>query len=255
MEKIIEIYNLTLSDLLNKLTISVDKNDFITISGPNNCGKTALFRILNKELPYNGKILIDNIPIEDYKIDDYYKKIYFIFPKEISFSTNIVEEILSKYLNKKNEKKYNSLLKKLELDKILKKDYRLLDIKNIIKIQLFIGLLNYNILFIDDIYKYFDINEAKKLEEIILKNKANKTIVMTISNLEFSINSDKLYILSDGIFMLEGDPKTILEKDNILNKLGLKVPFMIDLSVKLRDYDVVKEIELDMDRMVDKLWK
>ena len=78
---------------------------------------------------------------------------------------------------------------------------------------------------------------------------------MTISDLEYSLNSDKLYILNEGIFMLEGSPKAILEKDNILNKIGLKVPFMIDLSVKLRDYDLVKEIELDMDRMVDTLWK
>ena len=120
MENIISIYNLSLADLLNKITISVEKNTFITISGPNNCGKTALIRVLNKELPYNGKIVLDNIPIEQYKIDDYYKKVYFIIPNEVTFSTNIVEEILNKYLNKKNEKKYNTLLKKLELDKLLK---------------------------------------------------------------------------------------------------------------------------------------
>ena len=255
MENIISIYNLSLADLLNKITISVEKNTFITISGPNNCGKTALIRVLNKELPYNGKIVLDNIPIEQYKIDDYYKKVYFIIPNEVTFSTNIVEEILNKYLNKKNEKKYNTLLKKLELDKILKKDYRVLDIKDIIKIQLFIGILNYNIIFIDDIYKYFSKEEAKKIEEIIIKNRTNKTIIMTISDLEYSLNSDKLYILNEGIFMLEGDPLSILEKDNILNKIGLKIPFMIDLSVKLRDYDLVKDIELDMDGMVDSLWK
>ncbi len=255
MENIISIYNLSLADLLNKITISVEKNTFITISGPNNCGKTALIRVLNKELPYNGKIVLDNIPIEQYKIDDYYKKVYFIIPNEVTFSTNIVEKILNKYLNKKNEKKYNTLLKKLELDKLLKKDYRVLDIKDIIKIQLFIGILDYNILFIDDIYKYFSKEEAKKIEEIIIKNRTNKTIIMTISDLEYSLNSDKLYILNEGIFMLEGDPLSILEKDNILNKIGLKIPFMIDLSVKLRDYDLVKDIELDMDRMVDTLWK
>ena len=78
---------------------------------------------------------------------------------------------------------------------------------------------------------------------------------MTISDLEYSLSSDKLYILNEGIFMLEGDPLSILEKDNILNKIGLKIPFMIDLSVKLRDYDLVKDIELDMDGMVDTLWK
>ncbi len=255
MDKILEINNLKLADLLNKLTLSVDKNTFITISGPNNCGKTALFKVLNKELPYSGEIIINDKYFEDYKLDDYYKLVYFLFPNEISFSTNIVEEILSKYKTTKNEKKYNELLKKLELDKLLKKDYRILDIKDIIKIQLFIGLINYKILFIDDIYKYFDKTESKKLEEIILKNKNSKTIIMNISDLEYSLNSNKLYILHEGVFVLEGDPLSILEKDNILNKIGLRLPFMIDLSVKLRDYGLVKDIELDMDRMVDKLWK
>ena len=31
--------------------------------------------------------------------------------------------------------------------------------------------------------------------------------------------------------------------------------FMMDLSVKLRDYDLVEEIELDMEKMVNRLWK
>ena len=30
---------------------------------------------------------------------------------------------------------------------------------------------------------------------------------------------------------------------------------MIDLSVKLRDYNLITDIELDMNRMVDELWK
>ena len=29
---------------------------------------------------------------------------------------------------------------------------------------------------------------------------------------------------------------------------------MIDLSVKLRDYELVDELETDIDRMIDKLW-
>ena len=30
---------------------------------------------------------------------------------------------------------------------------------------------------------------------------------------------------------------------------------MVDLSVKLHDYDLLKDIIIDMDRMVDTLWK
>ena len=47
----------------------------------------------------------------------------------------------------------------------------------------------------------------------------------------------------------------ILKEDNIINKIGLKIPFMIDLSVKLQDYDLISEMTLDMNGMVNKLWK
>ena len=55
--------------------------------------------------------------------------------------------------------------------------------------------------------------------------------------------------------MIEGNPIEIVEKDNIMNKAGLNLPFMIDLSVKLRDYELINCIEQDKDRMVDLLWK
>ena len=78
---------------------------------------------------------------------------------------------------------------------------------------------------------------------------------MTTNNLCDTLNTDYLYILNEGEVYLEGEPLEILEKDNILNKIGLDIPFMIDLSVKLRDYDLIENIELDKNRMVDILWK
>ena len=54
---------------------------------------------------------------------------------------------------------------------------------------------------------------------------------------------------------LKGTPLEVLKHDNIINKIGLDVPFMVDLSVKLKDYDLIDGIELDQDRMLDILWK
>ena len=51
------------------------------------------------------------------------------------------------------------------------------------------------------------------------------------------------------------EPLKVLEKDNIINKVDLDLPFMIDLSSKLRDYDLIKEIELDKESLINKLWK
>ena len=64
-----------------------------------------------------------------------------------------------------------------------------------------------------------------------------------------------LYIINESTIILEGEPLSVLVKDNILNRIGLEVPFMIDLSVKLQDYNLLTTTELDMERMVEELWK
>ena len=71
----------------------------------------------------------------------------------------------------------------------------------------------------------------------------------------FLLISYYLYIIGNKKIILEGKPLEVLEKDNILNKVGLNIPFMADLSVKLKDYDLIDSIILDKDRMVNILWK
>ena len=54
---------------------------------------------------------------------------------------------------------------------------------------------------------------------------------------------------------MEGKTLDVLKKDNILSKLGLELPFMVDLSLKLQFYELINDIKLDMDDLVVSLWK
>ena len=64
-----------------------------------------------------------------------------------------------------------------------------------------------------------------------------------------------MFIINNGKVLLSGSPIEVLKYDNILNKNGLEIPFIIDLSVKMMDYNLIDEPVLDMDRMVDTIWK
>ena len=46
MASIINIKDLDYKDILHNIDVSINKNDFITISGSNKCGKTTLIKIL-----------------------------------------------------------------------------------------------------------------------------------------------------------------------------------------------------------------
>jgi len=91
------------------------------------------------------------------------------------------------------------------------------------------------------------------LKERIKKDKL--TVILTTMNLEEIVDSDYTYVLNNGNIVMEGSPLSVLKEERLLNKVGLELPFMIDLSLKLEFYELLNGVITDMDRMVTTLWK
>lgn len=263
-KNIIEVISLTYQNIFTNFSIGIEEHKFISIAGPNNSGKTTLLRILDRQIDCINTITINNIKIENYKITDLSSLIKTIIPKEIIFVNNTVEEELNFYLEQTNlskeqkQKRYKQVVKDLKLTKILSIDLKCLDDAEIIKLQLASALLTCPpILLIDNIGLYFDKKEMLDIINILKEYQYQEqiTIIMVTSNLEEALKTDYLYVIAESSILIEGEPLEVIQKDNVMNKAGLNLPFMIDLSVKLRDYDLVKEIEQNQDRMVELLWK
>ena len=248
MTKIIEINSFSDDKLFENLTINVEKNTITTISGSNSCGKTTLMRILNREVITDNTILLNNININDYTIKDYTNLIQAVIPLEIVFN----EKTLEKELNNLD------LVKGLRIKSILNKDISTLTIKEKVLAQIAIALDSKpQVLLLDNVFIYFSDKEREEIFTFLRKyqKKNNLTVVLTTIDLRDSLYTDYLYIIGNKKIVLEGKPLEVLKKDNILNKVGLNIPFMADLSVKLKDYDLLDSIILEKDRMVDILWK
>ena len=259
----IEILGLNYLNLFKNFNLNIQKNAFSTISGSNNCGKTTLIRLIDGQLYSRNTISIFGKEYDEYKITDISSIIKTVIPLEFTITQKTVEEELLYQLpldmSKVNcNKSVKECAKTFGLTKLLTKSVESLSEKELINLQLAVALISKpQILLIDDIYPYFTkeetINICQKLKEI--KEKENISILMVTSLLECNLISDYSYILDNGQIVLEGPPIDVLQKDNILNKAGLNLPFMMDLSVKLRDYDLIENIELDMEKMVNDLWK
>ena len=255
MSNNIEIKKLSFNNVFNNFSISFPIGKLIYVSGPNNCGKTTLIRTLSKKISAKYSILISNKELDKSDILNYNNTIECIIPKEIVFNNKTVGEEINNYNNSTESKE---LIKKMKLTKLLKTNISKLEEKNKVKLQLLLSLLkNKKYIFMDNIMSYFNKEEVYELNDIlkeyIKKNKA--TIIITTIDLNNTINSDYLVIIYNNEIVLEGEPLKVLEKDNIINKVGLDLPFMIDLSSKLKDYDLIKEIELDKERLINKIWK
>lgn len=258
----IEILGLNYLDIFKNFSLALENEKFINISGANNCGKTTLIRIIDGQLRTKNTILIYGQKQEEYKITELGKIIKTIIPTEITFIQKTVEEELAyqlpkEILKEERQRRIKAIAKKFKLTKFLTETVKNLSEDIIIRLQLAIAVISSpKIILVDDMSPYYTKKELLELTETLKQiNKEEKiTIIMITSVLDCSLLTDYMYVINEGNIVIEGLPLEVLEKDNILNKAGLNLPFMIDLSVKLRDYDLIKNIELDMDRMVDTLW-
>lgn len=261
VNNILEVVNLSLPFALKELSISFKENAITGVSGPNNCGKTTLIKTLSRTIFTSEAVFLFSKDLATYKQVELSKTISEIIPEMLNFNFKSLSDgldyLVYKNILQKNDEFSNQVIKDFKLTKKISKDFKKLSIKDQIKTILAFMIIKKNKIFmLDDILIYFNGKEKKELIDIILKYKEKEklTIIMTISNLEDCLFCDYLYIMDKGDIVLNGKPLDVLEKDNILNKLGLDLPFMVDLSVKLRDYDLISDLELDQERLVNKLW-
>ena len=74
-------------------------------------------------------------------------------------------------------------------------------------------------------------------------------------NLDEAIYSDRLIILNKGKIVVDGPFPEVFDEERIMRKIGLEVPFAIELSQKLRVYGLTNKLDIDLERLVSKLWK
>ena len=254
----IQINDLYYKNVISDLSISFSKNKFYTISGPNRCGKTSLLKIINRDILTDEDIRLNNKSIYDYDIINY-NNIVGLLDSDNKFIMDTVENVIKFILIKHNiyNKDYlKSLLVKYELY-----DYRKMYVDELdVSKKIYLKFIEYvlddkKIILIDNIDNYCSNEDMMRIIKIINGLKESITFIMTINNLEYSLESDYLYIIDGSSIVLEGIPFDVLLNDTVINKVGLELPFMFDLSIKLNDYELLNEIVLDMDRMIDKLWK
>lgn len=265
MKELLEVINLSYKDLLENISFHVESGKFVTISGANNCGKTTLIRILSGQIGMQQTIKLLGMYVEEYPQNLWKEITGTIIPQDNpTFLFKTVEEELNYtiHLFKKTEEEkketYKEIIKKYKLTKYQKKNPNEVPVFIKIKVLLAEKLLGSpQILFLDDICGELDIKEKKEMINLLrtLQLETGISIIMTTSDLNIALESDYLLIIDEKKILLEGEPLSIIEKDNVLNKIGLELPFMVDLSVKLRDYNLVEKTELDIDRLVDNIWK
>lgn len=127
-------------------------------------------------------------------------------------------------------------------------DYKVIE-NNFIVSELF----NYSkIIFFNALNKLDD----KDIEELynLLKSKNIKYINVT-NNVEEVLFTSNVIIYDKEKEIISGSTIEVLKQEKLLKRIGIALPFMVELSLYLQDYNLIKEIYLDYDKLEGALWK
>ncbi|MBE6140793.1 MAG: hypothetical protein E7172_04590 [Firmicutes bacterium] len=73
-------------------------------------------------------------------------------------------------------------------------------------------------------------------------------------DIEKIIQGDYIYVCNGCEVILEGNKEKILQEEKILNQHGFGIPFIVELSSKLKLYNVIDKIYYDVKELVNDLW-
>lgn len=223
---------------LESINFKVNEKSFITIIGDSNdfLIKKLLFEkdctfVLNKYLSiFNGETVMD----------------------EIAFG--LESKALKKDLIGKIVKDY---AKKFNITQLLDKDPFSLGSSDKAKVKLCNALVcRSKIVIINEIFSELDKRDLEicinLLKEYI---KMGGTIINLTSNIEESLYGEKLIIYKDKKIVIEGETLSVLNEEKLMKRLGLGLPFYIELSKYLIDYNLINKYYLDSESLVNAIWK
>ena len=257
MSNILEIKNLNYkydkTTIFKNFNLTVKENSYIGIVGNNTSGKTTLTKLIAGILPSKDSIIIGYSYVNDKRFQDHSKELGIVFGNSLNHF--LFEDVYKEMafplenLNMESKQIETKLLDKKTSDLTNSEKQELL---------LVISLLHEpKILVIDNAFSMMNKKTKEKMKKALTdyKSKYNLTIILMSTNLEDALDTDYLYILNKGNIVVEGLPNVVVKEDTLLNRLGISLPFMVDLSLKLEFYELIDHVEMDINRLVNDLWK
>lgn len=140
-------------------------------------------------------------------------------------STNLNKNILNKY-----------------------KEYKIID-----KSFTYEELLQYKKVIFFNVLSNLEEESIKKLYSFLINN--NILFINVTNNIEEIIYTKNLIIYDEENILAEGNTLELIKNEKLFKRLGFNLPFIINLSILLKDYNLVNEIYLDKESLVGELWK
>ncbi|WP_297688213.1 energy-coupling factor transporter ATPase [uncultured Anaerococcus sp.] len=229
---------------LDKVSIEINKGDFVAILGHNGSGKSTLGKLLNAQIsPSSGTISIDGVVSNEENQWEIRKKCSMVFqnPDNQMVATTVEEEVAFGPENLRVE--HPELRERVDkaIDLVGMSAFKKRNPSNLsggqkqrVSIAGVIAMLSDYIIF-DEPTAMLDPQGRKDVIDLIqsLNKDYKKTIIYVTHYMEEAVLADKIVVLDSGKKALEGTSREVFSQVDKMKELGLAVPQVTEVAYGL----------------------
>lgn len=252
---VLSFKNVQYKNILKNITFDLEENSINILIGPNACGKTTLVKCILGLLNYKGTIEYNGNKLQITKEIGVYSSFLDLLEEKVF--DNLMFPLINLGIEEKLAKKIvYDITKKLLIDDILNTNVE--ELSNIQKKKVLIALSlihNPKLLIFDDCLEEFNPSYKVRVMNYLKKISSECTILFLTNRSDNIMCADKMIVMNDGETKFEGDLNKLVNDEKVLVSNGIILPQVIDLSSKLKSYELINENVFDVDKMVNEIWQ
>ena len=115
---------------------------------------------------------------------------------------------------------------------------------------------NPSAIILDNILCTLELDELKDVLYVLNKYKNNGGIIINVTNdIEEALYGNRIIIINNNSIICDGDVLSVLNEEKLLKRIGVCLPFIIELNKYLMDYNLISDYYLNNKELVGALWK
>ncbi len=256
MSEIVQIENLSFRygratvPALCDISLSVQEGQFVGITGPAGAGKTTLLSCMNGVIPHyyigerTGHVVVDGLEVGSSSFRELASHIGSMFedPDFQMVSITVEEEIAFGPENlgippKEIERRIQDALEKTGIAHLRERAISTLSggQKQRVAMAAALSMLP-KLLLLDDPTSELDPAGTQEVISALrgLNRERGMTVLMVSQDMERLVeNADRLLVLSEGHLVLDGPPREVCARTDVLERVGVRTPQVTDFAISL----------------------
>lgn len=254
---------------LGPLNLEIEKNQWISIIGRNGSGKSTLARLIDGLIEaQSGTVTVGGLEVNEQNVWQIRSQIGVVFqnPDNQFVGANVEDDVAFGLENRQIShaemvKRVNESLEAVGMTEFAKHEPSKLSGGQKQRVAI-AGILAIHpqIIILDEATSMLDPEGRRDLIQLIrrLKGQYHFTVIAITHDIDETVFSDQIIVLDQGKIRMQGRPADVYRERDRLMDLGLDLPFVEKLKLKLQENGLaeLKDDEtLDEKEMVAKLWQ